>query len=235
MSKSLLVVLLAAAAATAAAADKGNPVSLDSTQLRDFARRYTAAWCSQDPAQVALFFSPSGSLKVNDAAPAVGRPAVTDVAKGFMAAFPDMKVLMDEVSVAGDRAVYRWTLVGTNTGPGGTGRGVRISGYEEWRIGPDALIAESLGHFDAEDYKRQLEGGAKPKEQAGAGRSATAKETPADALKAKLDAGEKVLVIDLRSDQDVASGSIPGAIHIPMEQIEARMKDIPKDVALVFT
>jgi hypothetical protein len=165
----------------------------------------------------------------------VGRPAVTDVAKGFMAAFPDMKVLMDEVSVAGDRAVYRWTLVGTNTGPGGTGRGVRISGYEEWRIGPDALIAESLGHFDAEDYKRQLEGGAKPKEQAGAGRSATAKETPADALKAKLDAGEKVLVIDLRSDQDVASGSIPGAIHIPMEQIEARMKDIPKDVALVFT
>jgi SnoaL-like polyketide cyclase/Rhodanese-like domain len=230
-----VVALVAAAAATAGAAEKGNPVSLDSAQLRDFAGRYTAAWCSQDPARVASFFSPDGSLKVNDAAPAVGHEAITAVAKDFMTAFPDMKVLMDDVSGDGDRAVYRWTLVGTNTGPGGSGRGVRLSGYEEWRIGPDALIAESRGHFDAEDYKRQLEGGAKPKEQAGAGRSATAKETPADALKAKLDAGEKVLVIDVRSDEEVKSGSIPGAVHIPMEQLEARMKDIPKDVALVFT
>ena len=66
-------------------------------------------------------------------------------------------------------------------------------------------------------------------------RSPTAKETKADALKAKLDAGEKVLVIDVRSDEEVKSGSIPGAIHIPMEQLEARMKDVPKDVQLVFT
>ena len=66
-------------------------------------------------------------------------------------------------------------------------------------------------------------------------RSATAKETPADALKAKLDKGEKVLVIDVRSDEEVKTGSIPGAIHIPMEQLEARMKDVPKDVQLVFT
>jgi 3-mercaptopyruvate sulfurtransferase SseA len=112
---------------------------------------------------------------------------------------------------------------------------VRIGGYEEWRIGPDKLIAESLGHFDAEDYERQLAGGEKPAEKPGPGRSATAKETPADELKARLDRGEKVLVIDLRSDEEVKSGSIPGAIHIPMEEIESRMKDIPKDVAIVFT
>jgi rhodanese-related sulfurtransferase len=66
-------------------------------------------------------------------------------------------------------------------------------------------------------------------------RSPTARETKADALKARLDAGEKVLVIDVRSDEEVKVGSIPGAIHIPMEQLEARMKDVPKDVQLVFT
>ena len=66
-------------------------------------------------------------------------------------------------------------------------------------------------------------------------RSAAAKETKADALKAKLDAGEKVLVIDVRSDEEVKNGSIPGAVHIPMKQLEARMKDVPKDVQLVFT
>ena len=66
-------------------------------------------------------------------------------------------------------------------------------------------------------------------------RSATAKETTAAVLKQKLDAGEKVLMIDVRSDKEIESGSIPGAIHIPMEQLEARMKDVPKDVQLVFT
>ena len=66
-------------------------------------------------------------------------------------------------------------------------------------------------------------------------RSATAKETTAAVLKQKLDAGEKLLVIDVRSDKEIEDGSIPGAIHIPMEQLEARMKDVPKDVQLVFT
>jgi predicted ester cyclase len=126
--------------------------------IHDFARRYTAAWCSQDAASVAAFFSPSGSLRVNDAAPAVGHKAITDVAQGFMTAFPDMQVLMDDLIVHGDGVVYRWTLVGTHTGPGGTGRPVRISGFEKWRIDADGFIAESLGHFDSEDYQRQLEG-----------------------------------------------------------------------------
>jgi rhodanese-related sulfurtransferase len=66
-------------------------------------------------------------------------------------------------------------------------------------------------------------------------KSTTARETGADQLKALLDKGEKVLVIDVRTDEEVKSGSIPGAIHIPMDQLEARMKDIPRDVELVFT
>jgi len=66
-------------------------------------------------------------------------------------------------------------------------------------------------------------------------RSSTAREMPPDALQQMLDRGEKVLVIDVRTDDEVKSGSIPGAIHIPMDQLEARMKDVPRDVQLVFT
>lgn len=55
-----------------------------------------------------------------------------------------------------------------------------------------------------------------------------------DELKAQLDAGAEVLLIDVREDHEVASGSIPGAIHIPVGELEARMPDIPKDVRLVF-
>jgi hypothetical protein len=61
------------------------------------------------------------------------------------------------VVIKGDCAEYHWTLIGTNTGPGGTGRPVRISGFELWEIGPDGLIVKSLGTFDAEEYQRQLE------------------------------------------------------------------------------
>ena len=60
-------------------------------------------------------------------------------------------------------------------------------------------------------------------------------EMPPDALQQMLDKGEKVLVIDVRTDEEVRSGSIPGAIHIPMDQLEARMKDVPRNVQLVFT
>ncbi len=131
----------------------------DPSKLRDFALRYTAAWCSQDAASVAAFYAPDGSLSINDGIPAAGRSAITKVAQGFMTAFPDMQVLMDNLLVRGDRAVYHWTLIGTNTGPGGTGQRVRISGFEEWKLGDDGLIAESRGHFDSAAYNRQLERG----------------------------------------------------------------------------
>jgi len=128
------------------------------TTLREFATRYTAAWCSQDAARVASFFAENGSLKINKGEPSVGRVAITAAAQEFMTAFPDMIVEMDDVTADAGGAVYRWTLTGTNTGPGGTGKTVRISGYEEWTIGPDGLILKSLGHFDEADYHRQLTG-----------------------------------------------------------------------------
>jgi predicted ester cyclase len=76
-----------------------------------------------------------------------------------MTAFPDLRVVMDKVLVQGDHAEYHWTLIGTNSGQGGTGHRVRISGFELWQIGADGLIASSRGHFDRSEYRRQLERG----------------------------------------------------------------------------
>jgi hypothetical protein len=76
-----------------------------------------------------------------------------------MVAFPDMRVLMDDVLIQGHSIEYRWTLIGTNTGPGGTGNRVRITGFEEWTFGDDGLIAASQGHYDQAEYTRQLEHG----------------------------------------------------------------------------
>lgn len=131
---------------------------MNDNELTAFAAKYTAAWCSQNAANVASFFAENGSLKINNGAPSVGRKAITAAAQEFMTAFPDMIVKMDSTSVVDDHAIYRWTLIGTNTGSGGTGNPVRISGFEEWTIGADGLIAESKGHFDEADYQRQLKG-----------------------------------------------------------------------------
>ena len=57
----------------------------------------------------------------------------------------------------------------------------------------------------------------------------------ADELRAKLAEGAKVLIVDVREPADAVDGSLPGAINIPLANLQERMKDIPKDVALVFT
>jgi hypothetical protein len=132
-------------------------MTFDRDQLRAFAQRYTAAWCSQEPTNVADHYAPTGSLTINSGQPSVGRAAVTEVARSFMTAFPDLQVLMDDVVVRDAGIEYHWTLIGTNNGPGGTGNGVRIKGLEEWTIGDDGLIAESQGHYDQAEYDRQLQ------------------------------------------------------------------------------
>lgn len=129
------------------------------SELHDFAQRYAKAWCSQNPESVAAFFAENGSLSVNDGPRAVGRAAIAGEARGFITTFPEMVVTMDEVTRDSEATKFHWTLTGTNTGPGGTGKRVRISGYELWKIGNDGLIAESKGHFDSAEYQRQLKHG----------------------------------------------------------------------------
>jgi steroid delta-isomerase-like uncharacterized protein len=126
------------------------------SELTDFATRYAAAWSSRNPEELASFYAPDGSLTVNAGNPSVGRTAIAATARQFMEAFPDMVVKMDSVSQEDNHATFHWTWTGTNTGPGGTGKSVRITGYEEWTFSADGLIRESEGHFDESEYQRQL-------------------------------------------------------------------------------
>ena len=132
---------------------------MTSGETNNFAKKYAEAWCSQKSESVAAFFAENGSLSVNDGPPAVGRAAIAEIARGFMRDFPDLIVTFDKLESRGDRTVFHWTLIGTNTGPSGTGNKVRISGYELWKIDNDGLIAQSEGHFDSAEYERQLKHG----------------------------------------------------------------------------
>lgn len=129
---------------------------IDPLRLRAFAQAYTEAWCSMDPDRVAAHFAAEGSLAINGGTPAIGRSAIAATARGFYVALPDMQVYFDDLVVDGPRVEYHWTFTGTNTGPGGTGNAVRVSGHEAWTIDDDGLIAVSSGSYDAAEYARQL-------------------------------------------------------------------------------
>jgi uncharacterized protein (TIGR02246 family) len=129
---------------------------MNSKNLNEFAKRYARAWCSQDPDNVAAFFAENGSITINNGPPAIGRTAIAREAQAFMTTFADMIVTFDKLETRQDGVAFHWTLTGTNTGPGGTGKRVRISGYELWNLDNDGVIAESKGNFDAAEYERQL-------------------------------------------------------------------------------
>ena len=124
-----------------------------------FAKSYAQVWCSQRPNFVSSFFAEDGELTVNNGDTAKGTNAITNVAKGFMEAFPDMIVSLDSLTTKSDKTRFYWTLSGTNTGTNGTGKKVKISGFEEWTLNDDGLIQVSKGYFDEKEYERQLEFG----------------------------------------------------------------------------
>ncbi len=132
---------------------------LDPAAVESMAERYAEAWSSHSPEAVASFYEEDGRITINDGETTVGRAAIADVAKGFYDEFPDLVVRLDKVRTAENHAVFLWTLEGTNTGPGGTGNRVKISGWEAWHLSDDVRVIESDGRFDAAEYEQQIQQG----------------------------------------------------------------------------
>ncbi|WP_047981113.1 rhodanese-like domain-containing protein [Ornithinibacillus contaminans] len=55
------------------------------------------------------------------------------------------------------------------------------------------------------------------------------KEISAIELAAKLKSGEKLNIIDVREDEEVAMGKIPGARHIKLGEIPERLDELDQD------
>ncbi len=127
----------------------------DRKQIEELARSYTEAWCSHDVGRVVDHYVPGGTIAFNGGEP-VG---IEEVAQFFVTAYPDGEVFMDDLVFKEDSVEYHWTVTGTRAE---TSKRVRIAGFEEWTIGADGLIAESLRHYDEAEYDRQLQHGIGP-------------------------------------------------------------------------
>jgi len=52
-------------------------------------------------------------------------------------------------------------------------------------------------------------------------------------LKQRLDAGEEIVLLDVRTPQEVAEVALPGAVNIPLGALRSRLDELPRDKEIV--
>lgn len=127
-------------------------MALDDATVVNIADAYTAAWNSGLAEAVSMFYAEDGRIVINRGTPWEGRGGVAQMAAGFFADVPDLKLVCDLVRVAGTHVAYLWTFTGTHAL---SGRPLRVSGWEEWDLDADFKVKASLGWFDVDEYARQ--------------------------------------------------------------------------------
>ena len=53
-------------------------------------------------------------------------------------------------------------------------------------------------------------------------------------LKNRMDAGEDIVLLDIRSEAELRQGILPGSKHLPMHLIPLKIQDLPKDKDVVL-
>jgi uncharacterized protein (TIGR02246 family) len=137
--------------------EEAQTMSLDPRDVERLAEAYTAAWNTGSPHGVAGFFSEDGEIVINRGTPWRGRSRIAEMAAGFFADVPDMNLTCDGVRCAGSHVVYLWNFTGHAAK---TANPLAVHGWEEWDVSDDLRVKASRGWYDAEDYARQVAGGA---------------------------------------------------------------------------
>jgi steroid delta-isomerase-like uncharacterized protein len=84
--------------------------------------------------------------------PVTSREAMKQYIGGFLTAFPDLRFTTDDLLAEGDKVLWRFTAVGSNTGPllsiPPSGQPVTVTGMALFRVAEER-IAEVWVNFDA--------------------------------------------------------------------------------------
>ena len=130
-------------------------MSFDQVRLDDLATRYTDAWNSKIPENVAAFHVSSSRISINRGEAYVGHDALMAMAADFHADVPDLVLRNDGIRSAGNHVVFLWTFTGHDSQ---SGNPLKISGWEEWELDENMKVTSAFGWFDADDYQGQVDG-----------------------------------------------------------------------------
>ena len=105
-------------------------------------------------------FAADGVIHINGSPdPDLNVAGFRQMMTGLLAAFPDMRITIEDQVVAGNKVATRWVAEGTNSAPFGnvpaTGRRVRVGGLILDRVA-DGRIAERWEQWDEAGMMRQL-------------------------------------------------------------------------------
>ncbi len=105
-------------------------------------------------------FAPDCVIHINGSPePNLSLGGFKEMMSGLLAAFPDLRLTIEDQIAAGDKVATRWTAEGTNSAPFGpvpvTGRRIRISGLVLDRV-VDGKVVERWEQWDQMAMLQQL-------------------------------------------------------------------------------
>ncbi len=128
-------------------------------------RWFDEVWNRHDESAIERMFhaqAKSHGLPTPDGKPA-GREEFKQVYRTFLGAFPDMRVVVDDVIAEGDRVAIRWTATMTHTGDDlgfpATGRPVTLQG-SSFIVVKDGQIREGWNQMDLQGTIQSLKNAA---------------------------------------------------------------------------
>ena len=129
-----------------------------SKELKPLLDRGVAVWNNGNLDEVDALWDPSVVRSANGLPDVNGIDGIKKVISGFRTAYPDLKLTVDEEIYAENKVTLRWTLTGTNTGPGEmppTGKQIKIWGISIVHFANGKLTREFIS-FDNQSLMEQL-------------------------------------------------------------------------------
>ena len=129
-------------------------------QITDYERTWIEGLNRGDVSIADRVFAPDCVIHINGSPdPNLSVDGFKQMMSGFLAAFPDLHLTVDDQMVAGDKVATRWSAEGTNSGPFGTvpptGRRVRVNGLILDRVA-DGKVVGRWEQWDQMGMMQQL-------------------------------------------------------------------------------
>lgn len=148
------LLLLIAVVMTTGCQQKPDPAQ----HLKPLVDKYLDVWNGGNPDQLDAIFAPNSVRRVNFLPDVHGADGVKKVVSDFRTAYPDLKLVLEEVVYAENADAVRWVLTGTNTGAGEmppTGKSVKIWGLAIHHYANGKITEEWVG-YDMQSFMEQL-------------------------------------------------------------------------------
>jgi steroid delta-isomerase-like uncharacterized protein len=152
--KAASLLFLIALVITAGCQQKPDPAQ----QLKPLVDKYVDVWNGGNLDQLDAIFAPNFVRHVNFLPDVQGAAGVKKVVSEFRAAYPDLKLVVDDGVYTENASAGRWILTGTNTGAGAmppTGKSVKIWGIAIHHYANGKITEEWVG-YDSQSMMEQL-------------------------------------------------------------------------------